>query len=529
MTVSEQAGEFDLESAESDDRIAGLGRYVTLADGVTETFDVTEKYTQEVVGTLPACQETDVREAFERAREAQESWAERPVSEREEIVLDFHDLVLDHDDELLDVVQVETGKSRRHAHEGVMDVAINARHYGHRAEDYLARERREAGVPGAQKTWEHHHPVGVVGMITPWNYPLSLTASDAIPALLAGNAVVIKPAPDTPYSALKAKALLEEAGLPADLFQIVPGYGPEIGDPLIEECDYFGFTGSSDTGSLVAAKAGEHLTKCSLELGGKNPAIVCEDADIDKAVEGLVRGCFTNAGQICISIERLYVHESVRDEFVEKFVAATEALELGATYDYSVDVGCLIHEEHLEKVEEHVEDARTRGATVECGGTARPDLGPTFYEPTVLTDVPEESLPCCEETFGPVVGIYEFSDEEEAIERANDSEYGLNGSVWTEDYDRGVDIAFQVECGTVNVNEGYAAAFAAVDAPMGGMKKSGIGRRHGDEGIMKYTESQNVTLQKAGTMSAPPGVPYGIYATGVNYALRLIEKIPGLR
>jgi len=529
MTVSEQAGKFDLESAESDDRIAGLGRYVTLADGVTETFDVTEKYTQEVVGTLPACQEADVREAFERAREAQESWAERPVSEREEIILDFHDIVLDHDDELLDVVQVETGKSRRHAHEGVMDVAINARHYGHRAEDYLARERREAGVPGAQKTWEHHHPVGVVGMITPWNYPLSLTASDAIPALLAGNAVVIKPAPDTPYSALKAKALLEEAGLPADLFQIVPGYGPEIGDPLIEECDYFGFTGSSDTGSLVAAKAGEHLTKCSLELGGKNPAIVCEDADIDKAVEGLVRGCFTNAGQICISIERLYVHESVRDEFVEKFVAATEALELGATYDYSVDVGCLIHEEHLEKVEEHVEDARTRGATVECGGTARPDLGPTFYEPTILTDVPEESLPCCEETFGPVVGIYEFSDEEEAIERANDSEYGLNGSVWTEDYDRGVDIAFRVECGTVNVNEGYAAAFAAVDAPMGGMKKSGIGRRHGDEGIMKYTESQNVTLQKAGTMSAPPGVPYGIYATGVNYALRLIEKIPGLR
>jgi succinate-semialdehyde dehydrogenase/glutarate-semialdehyde dehydrogenase len=529
MTVSEQAGEFDLESAESDDRIAGLGRYVTLADGVTETFDVTEKYTQEVVGTLPACQEADVREAFERAREAQESWAERPVSEREEIILDFHDIVLDHDDELLDVVQVETGKSRRHAHEGVMDVAINARHYGHRAEDYLARERREAGVPGAQKTWEHHHPVGVVGMITPWNYPLSLTASDAIPALLAGNAVVIKPAPDTPYSALKAKALLEEAGLPADLFQIVPGYGPEIGDPLIEECDYFGFTGSSDTGSLVAAKAGEHLTKCSLELGGKNPAIVCEDADIDKAVEGLVRGCFTNAGQICISIERLYVHESVRDEFVEKFVAATEALELGATYDYSADVGCLIHEEHLEKVEEHVEDARTRGATVECGGTARPDLGPTFYEPTILTDVPEESLPCCEETFGPVVGIYEFSDEEEAIERANDSEYGLNGSVWTEDYDRGVDIAFRIECGTVNVNEGYAAAFAAVDAPMGGMKKSGIGRRHGDEGIMKYTESQNVTLQKAGTMSAPPGVPYGIYATGVNYALRLIEKIPGLR
>jgi len=529
MTVSEQAGEFDLDRAESDERIEGLGRYVTLADGVTETFDVTEPFTGDVIGSLPACQEGDMREAFERARAAQAEWAERPVAEREEVILDFHDLVLDHEADLLDVVQVETGKSRRHAHEGVMDVAINARHYGHRAEDYLARERRQAGVAGAQKTWEYHHPVGVVGMITPWNYPLSLTASDAIPALLAGNAVVIKPAPDTPYSALKAKQLLEEAGLPADLFQIVPGFGPELGDPLIEECDYFGFTGSSETGKLVASKAGEHLTKASLELGGKNPAIVCEDADIDTAVEGLIRGCFTNAGQICISIERLYVHESIKGEFLERFVEATEALDLGTTYDYSVDVGCLIHEDHLEKVEEHVEDARARGATVECGGTARPDLGPSFYEPTVLTDVPEEALACCDETFGPVVGVYEFSDEEAAIERANDSEYGLNASVWTEDHDRGVDIASRIECGTVNVNEGYAAAFASIDAPMGGMKDSGIGRRHGDEGIMKYTESQNVTLQKAGTMSAPPGVPYGLYAKGVNLALRLIEKVPGLR
>lgn len=529
MTVSEQAGEFDIESAEEDERIAGLGKYVTLADGVTETFDVSEPFTGDTAGTLPACQEADMREAFERAREAQEEWAARPVEEREEIILDAHDMVLDRDQEFLDVIQVETGKSRKHAHEEVMDVAMNARYYGHRAEGLLSRERRKSAVPGAQKTWEYHQPVGVVGMITPWNYPLSLTISDAIPALLAGNAVVIKPAPDTPYSALKSKELLEDAGLPSDLYQIVPGYGPELGDPLIDECDFLSFTGSSETGSMLAAKAGEKLTKSSMELGGKNPAIVCEDADIEKAAEGLVRGCFTNAGQLCISIERLYVHESIREEFVEEFVRQTEAMELGTDYDYSYDLGCLISEDHLEKVEEHVEDARAKGANVMTGGTARPDVGPSFYEPTILTDVPEDSLPCCDETFGPVVGIYEFSDEEEAIELANDSEYGLNGSVWTEDYDRGVELASQIECGTVNVNEGYAAAFAATDAPMGGMKNSGIGRRHASEGLLKYTESQNVTLQQAGTMSAPPGVPYGIYAKGVNYALRLIEKVPGLR
>jgi succinate-semialdehyde dehydrogenase/glutarate-semialdehyde dehydrogenase len=529
MTVSEQAGEFDIESAEEDERIAGLGKYVTLADGVTETFDVSEPFTGDTAGTLPACQEADMREAFERAREAQEEWAARPVEEREEIILDAHDMTLDRDGEFLDVVQVETGKSRKHAHEEVMDVAMNARYYGHRAEGLLSRKRKKSGIPGAQKTWEYHQPVGVVGMITPWNYPLSLTISDAIPALLAGNAVVIKPAPDTPYSALKSKELLEDAGLPSDLYQIVPGYGPELGDPLIEECDFLAFTGSSETGSMLAAKAAEQLTKSSMELGGKNPAVVCEDADIEKAAEGLVRGCFTNAGQLCISIERLYVHESIREEFVEEFVRQTEAMELGTGYDYSYDLGCLISEDHLEKVEEHVEDARAKGANVLTGGTARPDVGPTFYEPTILTDVPEESLPCCDETFGPVVGIYEFSDEAEAIERANDSEYGLNGSVWTEDYDRGVELASQIECGTVNVNEGYAAAFAATDAPMGGMKNSGIGRRHASEGLLKYTEPQNVTLQQAGTMSAPPGVPYGLYAKGVNYALRLIEKVPGLR
>jgi succinate-semialdehyde dehydrogenase/glutarate-semialdehyde dehydrogenase len=529
MTVSEQAGEFDIETAEDDERIAGLGKYVTLADGVTETFDVSTPFTGDTVGTLPACQEADMREAFERAREAQEEWAARPVEEREEILLDAHDLTLDRDGEFLDVVQVETGKSRKHAHEEVMDVAMNARYYGHRAEGLLSRERKKSAVPGAQKTWEYHQPVGVVGMITPWNYPLSLTISDAIPALLAGNAVVIKPAPDTPYSALKSKELLEDAGLPSDLYQIVPGYGPELGDPLIDECDFLAFTGSSETGRMLASKAGENLTKSSMELGGKNPAVVCEDADIEKAAEGLVRGCFTNAGQLCISIERLYVHESIKEEFVEEFVRQTEAMEMGTGYDYSYDLGCLISEDHLEKVEEHVEDARAKGANVLTGGTARPDVGPSFYEPTILTDVPEESLPCCDETFGPVVGIYEFSTEEEAIELANDSEYGLNGSVWTEDYDRGVELASQIECGTVNVNEGYAAAFAATDAPMGGMKDSGIGRRHASEGLLKYTESQNVTLQQAGTMSAPPGVPYGIYATVVRNALRLIEKVPGLR
>ncbi len=527
MTVSETVAESEL-SVEAD-LLMGLESYVTTAGPREERFDVEAPFSGAVIGQLPACDPDDVEEAFERADRAQTAWADRSVAERAAVFKRYHDLVIDRSEELLDVIQAESGKARRHAYEEVLDVAITSRHYAYRAADYLESESRRAAVPGLTETTVHHHPVGVVGVISPWNYPLSLAVSDAIPALLAGNSVVLKPAEQTSYTALKAVELLREAGLPRDAFQVVTGFGKPLGEPLIENADYVCFTGSGATGRIVASQAGQHLTDCSLELGGKNPGIVRADADVDRAVEGLIRGCFTNAGQLCISIERLYVHEDVYGRFVERFVDAVEAMQLGTDYSHDVDMGSLVSEQQLEKVTDHVEEAKAEGATVLTGGTARPDLGPYFYEPTVLTDVDESMTLCTEETFGPVVGIYEWSDEDDVVERANDSDYGLNASIWTEDLERGRELATRIETGTVNVNEAYAAAWVALDAPMGGMKDSGIGRRHGEHGFMKYTESQTVAVQKRLGMTNPPGVPHWLYARLMNAALKLQRRVPGLR
>ncbi|MFT4885179.1 MAG: succinate-semialdehyde dehydrogenase/glutarate-semialdehyde dehydrogenase [Natronomonas sp.] len=528
MTVSESAAGPDVGSADHE-LLEGLESYVTTAGGVDERFDVEAPFDGSTIGRLPACDTDDIEFAFERADQGQTAWAERSVEERAEVIIEYHDLVLDHAEELLDIVQLESGKARRHAYEEILDVAITARHYAYRAEEYLESEDRDAAIPGLTETTVHHHPRGTIGIISPWNNPLSLAVSDALPAILAGNSVVLKPAEQTSYTALKAVELLREAGVPRDVFQVVTGFGPTLGEPLVENSDYVCFTGSSKTGRIVASQAGENLTDVSLELGGKNPGIVCEDADIDRAVEGLIRGCFTNAGQLCISLERLYVHEDVYGQFVEAFISEIDDLHIGAGYGHDVDVGSLISQDQFDKVTEHVEEAKAEGATVLTGGTARPDLGPYFYEPTVLTDVDESMALCAEETFGPVVSIYKWSDEEDVIRRANDTDYGLNASIWTEDTDRGKRLAKRIETGTVNVNEAYAAAWIALDAPMGGMKDSGVGRRHGKTGFMKYTEPQTVAVQKQLGMTNPPGVPHWLYAKIMTKALKVQRRIPGLR
>ncbi|WP_137286102.1 succinic semialdehyde dehydrogenase [Halorussus salinisoli] len=515
------------------DRV-GQGSLSRLASSVPTEGDrpeipVEAPYSGETIGTIPAGTPADVSAAVERAREAQRAWADRGVSDRAEVVRRFHDLVLDRRAELLDVTQLETGKARIDAFEEVLDVATNARHYAHRAEDYLAPSRRKGALPFLTRTTVHHHPVGVVGVVSPWNYPLTLAVSDALPALLAGNCVVCKPASETPYTALLLRDLLREAGLPENVFQVVTGRGSEAGGALVEESDFVCFTGSTETGRTVAERAGANLTDCSLELGGKNPMVVLADADLDRAVEGAVRGCFTNAGQLCISFERLYVQHEAYDEFLDRFVRRTRALDLRAAYDYGPDVGSLVGPDQLETVERHVEDAVEEGADVLTGGRARPDLGPYFYEPTILRGVTDEMRTGREETFGPVVAVRPFDTEAEAIELANDSDYGLNASVWTGDAARGREVARRIECGTVNVNDAYAAAWASVDAPMGGRKDSGLGRRHGVEGFLKYTESQTVAEQRGAAIGPPRRVPDSWYAKGMALALRAMDRIPGVR
>jgi len=511
------------------DRLARLARRVTVLPETHESIEVHAPATGQLLGTVPKGTPADVREAVRRARKAQEDWFHRTVAERAAPILRFHDLIIERQDEVLDLIQLESGKARKHAFEEVADTAIVARYYSHHAEGLLAPRRRQGALPAITAAWEHHQPVGVVGIIAPWNYPLSLAVTDAIPALLAGNGVMLKPDRQTPFTALWAVDLLEEAGLPAGLFQVVTGEGSVLGTPLIEECDFLAFTGSTATGRKVARQAGERLIGCALELGGKNPMIVLADADLEAAVAGAVRGCFSSAGQLCISIERLYVHGSLYHSFVERFLAETQALRLGAALDYDSDMGCLISADQLAKVDAQVKDAVAKGAHVRTGGRPRPDLGPTFYEPTVLTGVTPEMTLFREETFGPVVAVYRFESVNDAIEQANASEYGLNASLWTRDTDLGHRIAARLRVGTVNINEAYAAAWASVDAPMGGFKNSGLGRRHGAEGILKYTEPQTIAIQRGMPLAAPAGVADEVFSRAMSATLKALRHIPGLR
>lgn len=483
----------------------------------------------EPLGDVPRCLTPEVDDAVRAARVAQDDWAHRTVAERSEIFLRFHDLILERQEEILDIVQLETAKARKHAFEEVADAAIVARYYATHGEDHLSPKHRRGALPGLTSAWEHRQPKGVVGLIAPWNYPLSLSVSDAIPALVAGNAVVVKPDRQTPFTALWAFALLEEAGLPAGLVQVVTGEGRELGPALVEGCDYLSFTGSTATGRKIGSLCGDRLIGCSLELGGKNPMLVLADADLEQAVPGAIRGAFSNSGQLCISIERLYVHESLYHRFLDRFVRETRAMRLGVGLDYTSDMGGLTSAEQLTKVGGQVSDALAKGAKLHCGGRHRPDLSPFYYEPTILSAVEPGMELYAEETFGPVVAVYPFESVNQAVELANASRYGLNASLWTRDVELGVRVAARLATGTVNVNEAYAAAWGSVDSPMGGFKDSGLGRRHGAEGILKFTEAQTIAVQRGLPIGAPPGVADEVFSRALSQALKVLKRVPGLR
>ncbi|WP_255954155.1 succinic semialdehyde dehydrogenase [Streptomyces odontomachi] len=485
-------------------------------------------FTGDTLADLPESTPKDVATAFERARAAQPAWAALPVRQRAAVLLRFHDLVLQRQAEILDLIQVQTGKARLHAHEEVQGVLVTARHYGRKAAAYLRPRRRTGAVPVLTRVTELRHPRGVVGQIVPWNYPFELAADDALPAFVAGNALVMKPDTETALPALWARDLLIEAGLPREVFQVVIGEGPVVGPEVVRHADYVSFTGSTRTGREVAQGAAARLVGASLELGGKNPMLVLADADVEKAAAGAVRAAFSSAGQLCISVERLYVHESIADAFLARFTARTKALRLGSGLAYGADMGSLAGARQLAAVTRHVDEAVEKGARVLAGGVARPDIGPYFYEPTILDGVVDPMAVCGEETFGPVVSVYRFTDEDEAIALANATPYGLNASVWTKDAARGRRVAARLRTGSVNINEGYAAAYGSVQSSMGGMKDSGLGRRHGGEGIHKYTEAQTVAHQRLLPMAPSFGMDDAAYAAFMSRSLRVMKAL-GLR
>jgi succinate-semialdehyde dehydrogenase / glutarate-semialdehyde dehydrogenase len=482
-------------------------------------------YTGRPLHDLPLSTPDDVEVAFAGARRAQRAWAARPLRERAAILLRFHDLMLAHRDEGLDIVQWETGKARKDALEEFLDVLVTTRHYARDASRLLRARRHRGALPLVVGVRELRHPKGVVGVIAPWNYPLSLAASDAVPALMAGNAVVVKPDVQTSLTALWVIDLMRHAGVPESLVAVVTGEGPDIGPAVVDRADYVMFTGSTQTGRLVARRCGERLIGCSLELGGKNALLVLEDADLDRAADVTRRAAFANAGQLCISMERLYVHSAVRDAFLERLLPQVNGLRLAARVGWGADMGSLISATHLARVAGHVDDAVAKGAQVLAGGQARPDIGPYFYEPTVLAHVTPDMEACGEETFGPVLSVHGFDDEDDAVARANDTAYGLNAAVLTRDRSRGRAVAARLRAGTVNVNEGYAPAWGSVRATMGGMGDSGLGRRHGDEGLLKYTESQTVATQRLLGFGAPPGWSDQRWGDTLTAAVKVMKQV----
>jgi succinate-semialdehyde dehydrogenase/glutarate-semialdehyde dehydrogenase len=477
------------------------------------------------LGSIPQSTASDVDEAFRRARTAQEQWARTSIDERQALLLRLHDLLFEQQSDIADLICWESGKARKDAYDEPLHVALTARYYGRTGHRHLDTKRVAGVVPGLTRVEVNRIPKGVIGIISPWNYPFTLALCDGLPALLAGNAVVHKPDAQTMLTALKGVQLLEEAGFPKDLWQVVAGPGRELGPEMISRADYICFTGSTATGKHIAKQCADRLIGCSLELGGKNPILVLRDADIDRAAEGAVRACFSNAGQLCVSTERMFVADQIYDRFVARFVARVKAMRLKPGLEWGSDMGSLISQEQLDAVEAHVEDAKAKGVKVLAGGRARPDLGPFYFEPTVFEGVTPDMQCFGDETFGPVVSIYRFHDESDAIARANEGEYGLNASVYTQNGERGRTVAKQIKCGTVNVNEAFGATFASIDAPMGGMRESGQGRRQGSEGIHRYTETQSVATQRLLRLGPMFGLSDESYAKVMAAQLRLMKKL----
>jgi acyl-CoA reductase-like NAD-dependent aldehyde dehydrogenase len=490
----------------------------------TERISVENPATGTVVGEVPILSAEDVKALAERGRAAQPAWEALGFEGRARVLRRAQKWVLDNQQRLIDTIVSETGKTHEDAL--LAEIAYVANAFGFwakNAPEYLADEKIRSANPFVlgRKLVVRYAPLGLIGVIGPWNYPLSNSFGDCIPALAAGNAVILKPSEVTPLTSLVMEEAMRECGLPEAVFQVATGLG-ETGAALVDEVDMVMFTGSTATGKKVMERAARTLTPVSLELGGKDPMIVLADADIERAANAATYYSMQNGGQTCISIERAYVEAPVYDAFVAKVTEKVRALRQGVPAGPgSVDVGAVTFPKQLDIVSGHVDAARSAGATVLTGGHARADGG-RFYEPTVLVDV-DHSMACMtEETFGPTLPIMRVHDAEEALKLANDSAYGLAASVWTKDTARGEALARRIEAGVVCVNDAQVN-YLALELPMGGWKASGLGSRHGAGGIRKYTRQQSLLVTRMAPKRDLHMFPYKAKTTGLlGRAMKLL-------
>ena len=456
--------------------------------------------TLEPTGELVCANADDVAAAIQRARAAQRSWAATSMRERRDIAQRALEIVLQRQDEIIDTVVAETGKARTDAMSmEIFSVADSLCYYAKNAEKFLQpRKRKVHGILGIAKQLRIvYKPLGVIGLITPWNGPFVLVMNQAVQAILAGNTVVAKGSEVTPFSAKLAETIFTEAGLPEGVLQVLLGDG-ETGAAIVRGgVDKVSFTGSVATGRKVAEACASQLIPCTLELGGNDAMIVCADADLDRAADGAWLGSCMNTGHYCCGTERIYVVEAVYDEFLRLVLEKGKQLRQGQQHGWDEDIGAVFWDRQLAIIEAHVEDARARGATIHMGGRRNPDLPGLYYEPTVMTEVSNDMDIMLHETFGPILCIQKVASEEEALALANDSEFGLNGNVWTRDKDKGYRLAAAIDTGSCSVND-MAVSYGIPAAPFGGRKSSGLGQVNGKKGLRGYCHEMPIVIDRFG-------------------------------
>ena len=491
--------------------------------------------TGEEIGRAPLLGATDVAAAVARARTSQPAWANLSYRDRARFILRAREIVLNQLEEIAKLISRETGKPVTEAIALEIVPTLDLMHYfAENTKQILKRRRIGLGQYNfmARSSYIVYKPLGIVGIISPWNFPWATPLDEVVMALMAGNAVIVKPSELTPLTALKIGDIFKQAQLPDGLLEIVTGDG-STGAALVEAgVNKIMFTGSVNTGKRVAEAAAKHLTPVVLELGGKDPMVVCEDAKIENAARAAIWGAFCNSGQACASIERCYVHESIADKFIDLVVKETRLLKQDKALTENIDVGAMTNERQLEIVEDHVSDAVERGAEVRAGGHRLNDSNGWFHQPTVVTGVDHSMKLMRDETFGPVLPIMTFKTDEEAVRLANDSIYGLTASVFTGNLERGKRIAEQIDAGTVMVNE-VVYTHAVAQTPWGGVKQSGYGRTHGSLGLLELVSSRHIHVNAMPGLADVWWFPYTSGAAGLfrDFARRfttgsLFQSIP---